>query len=228
MIRFHSVLRFFNPMALGLLLFMASFLQAEYLDDWGPAIGTSLPDLKVQNTKGQDKVLDNLSGENGLLLFVVRSTNWDGACKRQLVEVNERLDEIASMSVGAAAISYDQVKDNQKFRDTRALGFPLLSDVGYESVKALGVFDESIPETHFAYGISRPGVLFVDSDGIVILKWAVADPNERPALEDMLSAVRDHLGIEKPPVEESKPADEDAPSADETSTQEQGDEEATE
>ena len=195
--RSHPLFYVFNPMALGLFLIAAPFLQAAYVDDWGPAIGASLPSLNVKDTEGQDKALQDLSGENGLLLMVTRSTYWDGVCKKQLEDVNGRLGEIESMSVGVAAISYDKVEQNQMFHDSRALGYPLLSDVEYQSVKALGIFDRGIPERHFAYGVSRPGVLFVDPDGVVVLKWAIADPDVRPALDEVLPAIREHLGIEE-------------------------------
>lgn len=48
----------------------------EYTKSWAPAIGASLPALSVRNINGQPRNFGELTGEKGLLLFFVRSTNW--------------------------------------------------------------------------------------------------------------------------------------------------------
>ena len=48
----------------------------EFTKDWAPAIGSSLPPLSVKETSGLTPVFDDLTGEKGLLIFFVRSTNW--------------------------------------------------------------------------------------------------------------------------------------------------------
>ncbi len=48
----------------------------EYTKDWAPSIGASLPTLSVKDTNGESLDFDDLKGENGLLIFFVRSTNW--------------------------------------------------------------------------------------------------------------------------------------------------------
>ena len=48
----------------------------EYTKSWAPAIGASLPALSVKDTWGEMRDFDELTGEKGLLIFFVRSTNW--------------------------------------------------------------------------------------------------------------------------------------------------------
>lgn len=48
----------------------------EYTKNWAPAIGASLPALSVKGTSGETLDFEDLSGEKGLLIFFVRSTNW--------------------------------------------------------------------------------------------------------------------------------------------------------
>lgn len=48
----------------------------EYTKNWAPAIGASLPMLSVKDTSGETPDFEDLSGEKGLLIFFVRSTNW--------------------------------------------------------------------------------------------------------------------------------------------------------
>ena len=47
-----------------------------YSAQWAPAIGSLLPDLSVKDTSGASKALADLTGEKGLLIFFVRSTDW--------------------------------------------------------------------------------------------------------------------------------------------------------
>ena len=48
----------------------------EYSKNWAPSIGASLPALSVKNTAGETLEFEELTGEEGLLIFFVRSTNW--------------------------------------------------------------------------------------------------------------------------------------------------------
>jgi hypothetical protein len=49
---------------------------AEYNSEWGPAIGSMLPLLEAPDQTGQVRQLDDLAGEQGLLLFLNRSADW--------------------------------------------------------------------------------------------------------------------------------------------------------
>lgn len=58
---------------------MAQLVIAEddsYASQWGPAIGTQLPDLEVKNPEGESRNFDQLKGSNGLVLVFVRSSDW--------------------------------------------------------------------------------------------------------------------------------------------------------
>ena len=50
--------------------------DSEYTSTWGPSTGESLPELTVRNPAGDLKQFADLTGEEGLLIFFVRSTNW--------------------------------------------------------------------------------------------------------------------------------------------------------
>ncbi len=62
---------------MGLLLWSsAASGSAEYLDQWGPALGIQLPTLQVPDETGAVRTLDDLTGDEGLLLVLVRSADW--------------------------------------------------------------------------------------------------------------------------------------------------------
>ena len=64
----------------GLLIGMAcgpgAAIADDYSDQWGPQIGSQLPVLEAYDQAGVLRNLDNLSGENGLLLILSRSADW--------------------------------------------------------------------------------------------------------------------------------------------------------
>ena len=64
----------------GLLVGTACGASAGIADDysaqWGPQIGSQLPVLEAYDQSGMLRNLDNLSGEQGLLLILSRSADW--------------------------------------------------------------------------------------------------------------------------------------------------------
>ncbi len=60
----------------GLLSATASVWASEYSETWGPDVGSQLPVLEAPDQTGQVRTLDDLTGEQGLLLFLVRSADW--------------------------------------------------------------------------------------------------------------------------------------------------------
>ena len=60
-----------------LFLFGAHALAADYQDEWGPAVGSELPELTVKDVEGKDRTLEDLIGdEEGIVLFFVRTSDW--------------------------------------------------------------------------------------------------------------------------------------------------------
>ena len=51
-------------------------LAEDYAAQWGPAIGSRLPVLEAYDQAGNLRTLENLAGEQGLLLLLSRSADW--------------------------------------------------------------------------------------------------------------------------------------------------------
>ncbi len=69
----------FMGTALAIVLFLAaaSVTAADFQDEWGPEVGSELPELTVKDTEGNDRTLEDLTGDNkGIVLFFVRTSNW--------------------------------------------------------------------------------------------------------------------------------------------------------
>ena len=48
----------------------------EYADSWGPVLGSPMPLLAAPDQTGTVRTLEDLSGDQGLLLFLSRSADW--------------------------------------------------------------------------------------------------------------------------------------------------------
>lgn len=64
--------------ALGLLVCVGALGAgaADYRDAWGPAVGTPMPAVAALDQHGAERDVASLRGEQGLLLFAVRSADW--------------------------------------------------------------------------------------------------------------------------------------------------------
>lgn len=49
---------------------------AEYSAAWGPEVGSRIPVLEAPDQTGRVRRLEDLSGEQGLLLLLSRSADW--------------------------------------------------------------------------------------------------------------------------------------------------------
>jgi len=60
----------------GMFIVAGSAFSSEYSDAWGPELGSMLPVLEAPDQTGTVRTLEDLTGEQGLLLFLNRSADW--------------------------------------------------------------------------------------------------------------------------------------------------------
>ncbi len=61
----------------SIVLASPSIPASDYQDNWGPEVGSTLPELTVKDTEGKDRTVEDLIGDKqGLLIFFVRTTDW--------------------------------------------------------------------------------------------------------------------------------------------------------
>lgn len=56
--------------------FSSNALAQDYAVQWAPPVGTAMPVLEAIDQDGRMRNLENLAGENGLLIFLNRSADW--------------------------------------------------------------------------------------------------------------------------------------------------------
>jgi peroxiredoxin len=108
----------------------------------------------------------------------------------QLVELQEAWRRLQANGVAIFAISYDSVEVLAAFADKRGITYPLLSDQGSHTIRALGLLNEQhLVEQHAFYGIptrdeqrgvAYPGTFVLDEWGIISEKHFEQSYRVRP------------------------------------------------
>lgn len=144
---------------------LANIAKAQEL---GPEVGSLIPhDLTDVNGKGG---FENLTGENGLALFFVRSLDWCPFCKRQATEASARIGEFQARGLNVAFVSYDSAEKQNRFASSKDFKAELLSDSDIEIINAFGLRNEQHKEGSRVYGIPHPVVLIINPDKTIAAK----------------------------------------------------------
>jgi peroxiredoxin len=107
-----------------------------------------------------------------------------------LVQLAQWRDRFAELGVQVAGMTYDDRALLAQFHEAQQLGFPLLQDENTKHVDAYGVKNMEYEPGDQGYGIPHPGILYIQRDGTVALKFAVPGYRERPPLAEVHAAIR--------------------------------------
>jgi peroxiredoxin len=133
----------------------------------------------------------------------------------QLVELQEAWPTVQHAGVALFAISYDDVATLAAFADKHAITYPLLSDAGSATIRALGLLNDNLERQHAVYGIKTrdeqrgvpyPGTFVLDEDGLIRQKHFEQSYRVRPTR----SIVLEWAGLAARPTVEPTPPVPDA------------------
>lgn len=96
--------------------------------------------------------------------------------------------DLAELGINVATITYDPVEFLKEVQEDQAIEFPLLHDEDVKHVNSLGIRNLDYEPGDRTYGIPYPGMLLIDSDGVIQHKFAEERYQDRPALELVLEA----------------------------------------
>ncbi|VAW02411.1 hypothetical protein MNBD_ALPHA06-2186 [hydrothermal vent metagenome] len=151
--------------------------------DRGPAVGSIIPsDLETIDQTGKSRHFEDLTGSKGLVLVFFRSAKWCGFCKDQLANLATGSDEITSRGYELVVLSYDKLKDIQKYNDEHQPGFPMLSDRKSKVIDAFGIRNEKYGKMHFANGVPHPMIFVIAPDKTIQAKLAEEGYKDRPSI----------------------------------------------
>ncbi len=157
----------------------------------GIALNDKVPlDMALLDDAGKPASLRQKMGEKGLVLVMVRSADWCPFCKVQLVNINDIHSQVSALGYVLASLSYDKPDILQRFAKDKGLKYVLLSDVGSKMIDALNLRDPQYASDSFAYGVPRPTILIVGTDGAVKAKFVTDDYRSRPSNDTVLAMIK--------------------------------------
>ncbi len=110
----------------------------------------------------------------------------------QLVELQHAWPSLEHRGVALFAVSYDSVDTLAAFAEQRGISYPLLSDEGSHTIRALGLLNEHLAEQHAVYGITTreeqqgvayPGTFVLDEEGLIVEKHFEQSYRVRPTAQ---------------------------------------------
>ncbi|MEM6453657.1 MAG: peroxiredoxin [Acidobacteriota bacterium] len=127
--------------------------------------GQPFPALQLPDEHENVRSLDDLAGNNGLILFVYPKDNTPG-CTVEAKDFRDRLGDFHALGYTVAGLSKDGAKSHCRFIDKHELTFPLLTDKSGDYLESIGAFGEKKLYGKTSLGIIR-STYVIGADGAV-------------------------------------------------------------
>lgn len=175
-------------------LALLSSIQLSYAQQfvWAPdfPVGSTIPVLEAPDQNGEAQTLDTLKGEKGILLVFNRSFDWCPFCKAQLIGLVDVGHELEELGLPVVTITYDAIDILKTVEEDQDVYFTMLHDEAVKHVDAFGIRNMDYAPGDFGYGIPQPGIMIVDTNGVILHKFAEENFRVRPDFADVLEVVR--------------------------------------
>ncbi|HNY94756.1 MAG TPA: thioredoxin-dependent thiol peroxidase [Flexilinea sp.] len=149
-------------------------------------VGMPAPNFTLPDQMGKIHSLSDFRGKKVVLYFYPKDNS--AGCTRQAIGFRDLYEEYMRLAVEIIGISKDSEKSHQKFIESHALPFLLLSDPELNVIKAYDVWKEKNLYGKVTMGIVRT-TFIIDEDGIIIkiFQKANANTNAKEVLEYLQS-----------------------------------------
>lgn len=155
----------------------------------GLKTGTKAPAFTLKDQNGNERSLGEFTKRGKVAIVFYRSADWCPFCQKQLVQLQKDVKKFEDAGVAVVGISYDPVDVLAKFAGKQKITYPLLSDPESKTIKAFGLLN---PEAKGKMeGISYPGTVLLDKDGVIRAKLFFEGYKERAGADAVLKAVGD-------------------------------------
>lgn len=125
--------------------------------------GETFPSFSLPDQNGEEKTLADLSGVEGLVLYVYPKDDTPG-CTTEAQEFRDLLDEFHAKGYHVAGLSPDPADSHCKFIDKFDLPFPLLTDADKSFLEDIGAYGEKKLYGKVIQGVIR-STFVIDRDG---------------------------------------------------------------
>ncbi len=131
--------------------------------------GSQLPAVSLPDENGQERTLEELSGERGLVLYAYPKDDTPG-CTIEAKDFRDRLEAFRAAGFNVVGISRDAAKSHCKFIDKYGLTFPLLTDAEGSFLERIGALGEKKMFGRSILGVRRSTVV-AGRDGKVLKSY---------------------------------------------------------
>jgi peroxiredoxin Q/BCP len=142
-------------------------------------------DLKGIEQNGRSVDFKRLSGENGMVLYFVRSAEWSRHCIFQLEEISKKGSIIEDTGYNIVVVTHDNQSKAKRFSDRFDFPYPVISDSDSEIIKAFGLLNTEYVKGTAYHGTAYPAVYIIGYDGLILHKFFHVDFRERPTLSEV-------------------------------------------
>lgn len=142
-------------------------------------IGQQAPDFKLYDTERNVISLEDLKGNNVLLLFFPLA--FTGVCTKELCSVRDNIAAYNNINTKVLGISVDSPQTLARFKEEQHLNFPLLSDFNKEASEAYGCKYNSF--IGWMKGVSKRSAFIIDKEGTIQYAEVLENAGELPNFE---------------------------------------------
>ncbi len=154
-------------------------------------VGDAIPhDLNAKDQTGKMRSFADLKGSKGMTLVFIRSVEWCPFCQKQLLELNKNAKKFSDAGYPVVSVSYDGLKQIEKFVTKNKPTITLLSDPASDIIRAFGILNEASAKGTMSYGIPHPGVYIVSKDKKVQAKFFKKGYKDRPSVNELLAEIK--------------------------------------
>ena len=148
-----------------------------------PAEGTTAPDFKLQDQKGDWHTLAENKGKWVVLYFYPKD-NTPG-CTTQACELRDNIFAFRKANAVILGVSVDDVESHKKFSEEHKLPFDILADSEKKVSKQYGVLFSAGPMQ-----LASRQTFLIDPSGKIVKHWPKVDPKGHS--EMVLAEIKAH------------------------------------
>lgn len=208
---------------LSLIFTTQTFAQIKYepldsreLTEYGVTKGTMIPhDLSGTDQNDRKVNLEKLSGENGIVLYFMRSADWSQFCIFQLAEISQRGSIIEDTRYNIVIITNDSVSKLARFTRKYNFPYPMISDEKSEIIKAFGLLNTNYQPGTSYYGVAHPAIYVIGKDGLILDKIFDHDFKKRATVSEVRNLL-DNIGDYTPEPIKAQPTPKSTPNSADT------------
>jgi len=127
-----------------------------------PTIGSTVPDLSLENSDGYSISLSELATKTPNLVLYFYPKDDTPGCTKEACDFRDNLNHIADKGATIVGVSPDSKESHHNFASKYSLNFPLLADPQHELAEKMGVWKNKQFMGNSYMGVERSTFLYKD------------------------------------------------------------------